>query len=584
MASGMHIDMIEKLGDLDALKRNWDLVYEADPEAHPFLSWAWISSWLASRRLPWVVLAAKEAADDEDYVAFLPLQIGTALDKGRGFYNTLVMGGSYYAAYTGFLCAAGFQERAVPALADRVRDMNWTSLHLDDVYLSPERLLLFLDRFPPSGFTSGKVARAANGAADRDVGLHVRLPHGFDAFLHTNMRPAARRNVRRGLRRLDGGDEFRVTHANAETIEGDLQVLYALWEGQWASANPSYALYMLDNSRLMLAECFRKGSLLLPILWHGGKALAALAILVDPLKKQLTCFLSGRDVAFGNPSPGLMLHADTIRWAIANGFSVYDLGAGNYPGKQVFGPEEHHVERFRVRTRSGRNCGERLDPRSLPMVLARARQLYDAGDIENARIGCRQILAVDPRHSEALSLHCDIRATWSSQLEAAPEDATLDMAFTHHRAGELAEAEKRYRAVLDDDPASFEAAHHLGIVLLQRGEARAADVELRRALEIRPDAASAHCNYGNVLASVGDFDGAIASYDRAIGLEPRHAIAFNNRGNALRRLGRADEALASYEGAITLHPGYRHALDNRAALLLQMEGEFLSQASGASGG
>jgi CelD/BcsL family acetyltransferase involved in cellulose biosynthesis/Flp pilus assembly protein TadD len=572
MASRMHIDVIEHLDDLEALKPDWDRLYAADPEAHYFLSWTWIATWFKSRPLPWIALAAKDKPEDEAYVAFFPLQIGTGLDRGRGFYNTIVMGGSYYAVYTGILCDPAFQDRAIPALADRIRELNWTSLHLDDIYMSKERLDAFLDRFPESDFISGKVSRPAHitGSGERidhDLYVYVPLPGDFESFLNERLGARTRRNARLCLRKLDSAGEFRVTHADVDSLERDLDTFYGMWQSQWGAANPRYARYILDSSRQMLSECFNDGSLLLPILWRGKTPLAAFVILLDRPRKSMVCFLGARDIEFRNPSPGLMLHADNIRWGIENGFELYDLGTGDYAYKYMFGANEHRIERFRITTRNKRNLGERLDPRSLPIVFARAQRLRDEGDPVNAEIACRQILAADPSRADALALYRDIASQWVPEADALSEGANVEEAFAFHRAGNLEEAEKLYRAVIAHDPANFDAAHQLGILLLQRGEVRSAEAEIRRALEIRPTAASAHCNYGNLQAGTKDFDGAMISYERAIELEPRHAIAFNNRGNVLRRLGRLEEALLSYQRAIALQPGYQQAIDNRQALL-----------------
>ncbi|TCR92829.1 GNAT family N-acetyltransferase [Rhizobium sp. BK376] len=574
----MHIDVIEDFDALEALRPNWDRLYAADPEAHYFLSWIWIATWLKSRPLPWLVLAAKDEPEDDGYVAFFPVQIGTGLDKGRGFYNTIVMGGSYYAVYTGILCDPVYEDLAVAALADRIREFNWTSLHLDDIYMSSERLDAFLDRFPQSDFVSSKVSRPAHITAsgariDHDLYVYVPLADDFEHFLNERLGAKTRRNVRLCLRKLDGGEEFRVTHADADSIERDLETFHSLWQSQWGAINPRYARYILDSSQQMLSECFNDGTLLLSILWRGETPLAAFVILLDRPRRSMVCFLGARDLAFKNPSPGLMLHAANIRWGIENGFERYDLGTGDYAYKYMFGSKVHRIERLRITTRSKRNLGERLDPRSLPIVVARAKRLRDDGDPVNAQIACRQILAVEPSYQDALALYRDIGSLWVPEGDALPESASVEEAFAFHRAGNLDEAEKLYRAVIADDPSNFDAAHQLGILLLQRGEVRSAEAEIRRALEIRPTAASAHCNYGNLQAGTNDFDGAMVSYDRAIELEPLHAIAFNNRGNVLRRLGRPEEALWSYERAIALQPAYRQAIDNRQALLKLLDQE-----------
>jgi tetratricopeptide (TPR) repeat protein len=566
----MHVDVIEKLEDLRALKDDWDRIYEIDPEAHCFLSWTWMSSWFASRSLPWLVLVAREDADGA-YVAFFPIQLGTGLDRGKGFYNTIVMGGSYFAAYTGILCDPAFADAAVSAFADRIRSLHWSSLHLDDIDRSSARIGSFLECFPPTDFVGDRVKRPAqiSDAAERidpEIHVHVTLPADFESFLREKLHWRARRNIRQCLRKLDGSAAFRMTHGDAGTVEEDLATLLSLWEKQWGWRNPGYMHYILDNSRSVLPDCFRGGGLFLPILWHDQMPIAASAVLLDRPRKSLICFLSGRDVTVRDMSPGLMVHAYTIRWAIENGFRIYDLGAGNYAHKYIFGSVSRRIERFRIDTRTGRNLGERLDPHCLPFVVARIENLHAAGDLTDTEIGCRQVLAIEPMHKEALTLYREIVASRMLWQAISSDDVVTNTAADNQGAIDRAEAEKQCRAAIAENPGDFDAVHRLSILLLLRGEAKEAEAEIRRALELRPDSAAAHCTYGNLLAAIRDFEGAIVRYDQAIALEPGHAIAYNNKGNALRRLGRSDEALASYEKAIAIRPNYEQALANRAAL------------------
>ncbi|MDE1995259.1 MAG: GNAT family N-acetyltransferase [Rhizobiaceae bacterium] len=565
----MHVDVIERLEDLDGLKDDWDRLYEIDPEAHYFLSRTWISSWFASRALPWFVLAVRENADSP-CIALFPIQLGTGLDRGKGFYNAIVIGGSYFASCTGILCDPAFVEAATPALADRIKSFNWTSLHLDDVDLSCRRMQSFIEHFPLSDFSEERVKRPSQitDAAERvdpTIHVHVPLPEDFSSFLHDKLHRRVRRNVRRSLRQMDDSAAFQVTHSDAGTIDEDLTVLLNLWDRQWGARNPRYTRYLVNNSRAMLPDCFASGSLFLPILWKGVTPLAAAAILIDRPRKCLICFVSARDTVIRGLSPGLMLHAHVIRWAIENGFRIYDLGAGDYAHKYIFGSDVRRIERFRVDTRTKRNLGERLDPHCLPFVIARIRSLLAPGDLSDAEIGCRQVLAVDPGHEEALTLYREIVASRALWEATSPEDAANSI--SDHVAIDRIDAEKQARAAIAQDPADFDAVHRLSILLLLRGEGREAEAEIGRALELRPDSAAAHCSCGNILAAIGDFEGAIARYDRAVALEPAHAIAYNNRGNALRRLGLVEEALASYKKAIEIRPDYEQALANRASLL-----------------
>lgn len=562
----MQVDLIETLEDLQALKGNWDRIYEIDPEAHCFLSSTWISSWFASRTLPWFVLAAREEADGA-YVAFLPIQIGTGLDRGKGFYNIVAMGGSYFAPYTGILCDPAHADASAEAFAEHIRSFHWRSLHLDGIDRSSGRIVHFLEHFPPEDFTGDRVRHPARiqNATDRvdpEIHLHVTLPADFESFLGEKLRPRVRRNVRLGLRKLDGSTALRVTHGGNGTAEEDLARLLSLWEKQWGQRNPGHARYILDNARSVLPDSLRDGDLFLPILWQSETPIAAAAILLDRPRKSLMCFLSARDVTIRDLSPGLMLHAHTIRWAIENDFRIYDLGAGNYAHKYAFGSVSRRIEHYRIDTRTGWNLGERLDPHCLSLVLARVKDLHAAGDTTDAEIGCRQILAVEPTYGEALALYRDIAASRSLWQKIWSDDTATGDRGPAARV----QAETQCRAAIAENPGDFDAIHRLSVLLLLRGEAREAEAEIGRALELRPDSAAAHCVYGNILASTQHFEAAVIRYDRAITLEPDYAIAHNNKGNALRHLGRPDEALASYDEAIAIRPDYKQAIANRAAL------------------
>ncbi|MBB3609115.1 GNAT family N-acetyltransferase [Rhizobium sp. BK602] len=565
----MQVDIIETLEDLRSLKDGWDRIYELDPEAHAFLSWTWISSWFASRGLPWFVLAAREEADDP-HVAFFPIQLGTGFERGRGFYNVVVTGGSYFAPNTGILCDPFFAGAAMSAFAECLRAFAWRSLHLDDIDRSSERIGLFLQQFPASDFNGERIKRRpddpeAAGKIDPEIHVHATLPADFSSFLDEKLHRHARRNIRRCLRDLDGSATLRVTHGGSETVAEDLETLLSLWQKQWAWRDPNYLRYTLDNARAVLPDCMRGGDLLLPILWRDETPIAAAAILIDHPRKRLSVFLTARDVAVRDGSPGLMLHAHTVRWAIENGFRIYDLGPGDYAHKYLFGSVSRRVERYRIDTRTGRNLGEQLDPHCLLIALARVKSLQAAGDLSDAEIGCRQILAVAPEHAEALALYRDIAAS-RMLWQAISPDESVSLKGADQQAIERAEAEKQCRAAIAANPSDFDAVHRLGILLMLRGEAREAEVEIMRALELRPDSAAAHCTHGNILAAFRDFEGAIVRYDRTIALDPSHAVAHNNKGNALRHLGRPDEALASYEKALAIRPDYRQALANRAAL------------------
>ncbi len=149
--------------------------------------------------------------------------------------------------------------------------------------------------------------------------------------------------------------------------------------------------------------------------------------------------------------------------------------------------------------------------------------------------------------------------------------AKFAQAMALHRQGNLADAERLYREVLQQQPDHFDALHLLGVIALQTRHTEQAVELIGKAIGRNAKIAGAHCNLGKALRDLGRPADALASYDTAIALEPDFAMAHNNRGNALGDLKRPEEALASYRKAIALKPDYAEAYLNQAFCLLLLE-------------
>jgi len=166
----------------------------------------------------------------------------------------------------------------------------------------------------------------------------------------------------------------------------------------------------------------------------------------------------------------------------------------------------------------------------------------------------------------------------------------IQTAMRHQQAGELAEATKIYREILDREPEQpdalallatialqqgdidstidllrratasrpeFTDAHKsLGALLVKKGEFDQAIRSYTRALELSPTDAKAHFDLGNILLSRNQLDGAIEAFSKSIELRPEFGEAHNALGNALSRKGFSDEAMASYRRAVMLKPEY----------------------------
>lgn len=339
----MQIHVIDNLQAFTDVRDDWNNVYGKDPDAQFFLSWTWLSQWLPTLTSPWLILAVKPA-ESPHYVAFFPLRLRIKERKQGEFCNEINMAGNYQADYTGFICIPEFDSRAIPAFAKYVGKLHWTRIHLENIRTTQDRLDLFLKGFSQSKFglrTLERINKPDN--TDNCICPFARLPDDWDTYLDNNLSANTRQKIRRFLRQVESDDTFRITHADADTIERDLNILLRFWAVKWGPRKGNRLEAIQRSNFRMLKSNFDIGALYLPVLWKGETPLGALATLVDKDKKAFLFYMAGRDETFNAPPPGLILHAHSIRHAIQCGFKTYDFLRGNEPYKYSLGTAERRI-------------------------------------------------------------------------------------------------------------------------------------------------------------------------------------------------------------------------------------------------
>lgn len=141
------------------------------------------------------------------------------------------------------------------------------------------------------------------------------------------------------------------------------------------------------------------------------------------------------------------------------------------------------------------------------------------------------------------------------------------LALQHHQSGRLAEAERGYREILAVQPEHSDSLHLLGVIALQTGNPKPALALIQQAVALRPDGAVYHNNLGQVLQRLGRADDAARAYETAIELDPEDAEPLNNLGRILEEQGRQDDAEAHYRKAIELNAQYAEPHTNLGNVL-----------------
>jgi len=496
----MRIDVISSHEDLERLKANWEELYRADPDAQYFLSWPFISTYI--RRFPgrWFVLAARSGSGSSPYVALMPLRLGTMMNGKTGlFYNEIHMGGAYVADYTGAVCAPEFAQAAMAAFAKHLRKMHWARLHLTDLRMSPARERAFFKNLDDERLTVREVSRWDKiGNIDNSICPFAELPETWEAYLEKKVSANTRQKLRRLLRKVEGSEDFRITLADASTIERDIEILLGFWRTKWGPRKGDRLAGIQRTHRRLFLDALADGSLFLPVLWHRDRPLGGLAIFVDPVKKTYFFYLAGRDEETDIVPSGLVLHAYSIRHAIENGFRTYDFLRGNESYKYSFATNERANRSRLLRTRSDRNLGDKLDARSLLSVFRQANRFHKDGRLDKAESAYRQILDTDPVHAPTLYGLGQLQAGRGEHQRAARTFATLtraapDLAKGWARHGEalqalnrLAEAAQSFYAAIKLDPQMAAPRYGLGLSLAHLGHPERAIALLRTVLRLRP--------------------------------------------------------------------------------------------------
>lgn len=120
------------------------------------------------------------------------------------------------------------------------------------------------------------------------------------------------------------------------------------------------------------------------------------------------------------------------------------------------------------------------------------------------------------------------------------------LALQRRQAGDLEGAESGYRDLLARFPRHATTRRDLAWLLFERGDRARAIDELRRAVADEPSAAALHSDLGTMLRAGGSLDEAVDCFRQAIGLDPALWQARYNLGNAYVQLRQFDQAVDCY--------------------------------------
>jgi len=132
--------------------------------------------------------------------------------------------------------------------------------------------------------------------------------------------------------------------------------------------------------------------------------------------------------------------------------------------------------------------------------------------------------------------------------------ALIRQAIAHHNRGELDDAARLYRQVLERDPRHADALHLSGVVAHQQGRHEDAVRLIDRAIAENPSAPGFRNNLAMALVALERTAEAGAALQEALDLEPGYVDALSNLANLRAGEGRFEEAVALFSRAAAADP------------------------------
>ena len=346
--------------------------------------------------------------------------------RGRIRNEIEFAGRLFWADYGGVLCLPGREDDVLPAFASCLKRMHWSHIYLKGFRISDRRYDLFLGPFTDDRLVIEQLtARTDDGESDNLVCPYIDLPDTFERYLLECVSGNTRQKIRRYLRKVETSPEYRLTISTPATHAGDVRILEDLWRAMWGPLKGSRTDRLASTYRRIVARGLDDASVHMPILWRGETPIGLLASFVDREKSRLLFFVAGRDEASREIPVGLVLHACNIRWAIEHGLRTYDLLRGDEPYKLSLGATASVSLRYPlIRTRSGTNLNDALDPGCLPDALRMVERFARRGRAPEATTALYQTLATIVGRESAVRLMDALSGEDASPAEAvAPDQA-----------------------------------------------------------------------------------------------------------------------------------------------------------------
>ena len=327
--AGDRLELVTEIGKVTALAPEWRAL--AERRGNAFLTPEWFLAWMRHCGQGWEPHVAVARAPGGTIRGLLPLI--SSKTNGRRELRACPIGDRFHP-----VAGAGDEEALAATVAPGLASpgLELRSILLENVDADLEWWRALANAFP---------APLATVERDEAILPFVELEGiSWDEYLSGRSRQF-RSQLGRKLRSLRREHEvrFRLTRT-ADEVPADLSTLFRLHDARWAGrsepsalADPAIRAFHLEFAR----AAFERGWLRLTVMEVDSVPIAALYGWL--IGGRWSYYQAGFDPAWSRRSPGLLLLAETIRQAIEERASEYDMLRGDEAFKRRFATSSRTV-------------------------------------------------------------------------------------------------------------------------------------------------------------------------------------------------------------------------------------------------
>ena len=196
---------------------------------------------------------------------------------------------------------------------------------------------------------------------------------------------------------------------------------------------------------------------------------------------------------------------------------------------------------------------------SVNQALSKAKSHEKKGEILEAQKLYKVVLDAFPNNKKAKLMLANLDKSFQNGNVKKPPSNIINQLVALYNKGHFSLVIEHCQRFIGQFPDAFIIWNILGAANKGLGRVEEASKAFMKVVKLNPTYADGYNNLGVTLQEQGKFEGALVAYKKAISIKPNYAEAYNNLGNTLLEQGDPAGAISSYKKAISIDSNYAEA-------------------------